>query len=203
MINKYITATFLAVASIGNISSQNVRPVPKLVVNIAIDQLRTDYIEAFIPYYSEGGIKKLLRNGAVYSNAQYMFSPVDRASSIASISTGTSPSSNGITGFRWLNKNTLIPVNCVDDNSYEGIFTKEGASPKNIITTTINDELKIQCHRPQQTSDPGFHRSTIFSMYIFRISMAFSLCPPCGTIRSAIRLAGSMNSRCMGFSTRT
>lgn len=73
MINKYITATFLAVASIGNISSQNVRPVPKLVVNIAIDQLRTDYIEAFIPYYSEGGIKKLLRNGAVYSNAQYMF----------------------------------------------------------------------------------------------------------------------------------
>ena len=74
MINKYITATFLAVASIGNISSQNVRPVPKLVVNIAIDQLRTDYIEAFIPYYSEGGIKKLLRNGAVYSNAQYMFS---------------------------------------------------------------------------------------------------------------------------------
>lgn len=143
MINKYITATFLAVASIGNISSQNVRPVPKLVVNIAIDQLRTDYIEAFIPYYSEGGIKKLLRNGAVYSNAQYMFSPVDRASSIASISTGTSPSSNGITGFRWLNKNTLIPVNCVDDNSYEGIFTKEGASPKNIITTTINDELKI------------------------------------------------------------
>lgn len=130
MINKYITATFLAVASIGNISSQNVRPVPKLVVNIAIDQLRTDYIEAFIPYYSEGGIKKLLRNGAVYSNAQYMFSPVDRASSIASISTGTSPSSNGITGFRWLNKNTLIPVNCVDDNSYEGIFTKEEHLPK-------------------------------------------------------------------------
>ena len=37
----------------------------------------------------------------------------------------------------------MIPVNCVDDNSYEGIFTKEGASPKNIITTTINDELKI------------------------------------------------------------
>ena len=47
-----------------------------------------------------------------------------------------------------------------------------------------------------------FHRPTIFSIYSFSISMAFSLCPPCGTMRSAIRLAGSMNSRCMGLSTR-
>lgn len=143
MINKYITATILAVASTGTINAQYVRPVPKLVVNITIDQLRSDYIEAFIPYYNEGGLKKLLRNGAVYTNAQYMFSPIDRASAIASVSTGTSPSSNGITGFQWLNKNTLIPVDCVEDNNYDGIFTNEGSSPKNITTTTINDELKI------------------------------------------------------------
>lgn len=143
MINKYITATILAVASTGTINAQYVRPVPKLVVNITIDQLRSDYIEAFIPYYNEGGLKKLLRNGAVYTNAQYMLSPIDRASAIASVSTGTSPSSNGITGFKWLNKNTLIPVDCVEDNNYDGIFTNEGSSPKNIATTTINDELKI------------------------------------------------------------
>lgn len=143
MINKYISATILAFASSGIINSQNIRPVPKLVVNTTIDQLRTDYIEAFMPYYNEGGLKKLLKSGAVYTNAQYMFSPVDRASSIASVSTGTSPSNNGITGFRWLNKNTLIPVDCVDDDNYEGVFTKEGSSPKNIKTTTVNDELKM------------------------------------------------------------
>lgn len=57
MINKYITATILAVASTGTINAQYVRPVPKLVVNITIDQLRSDYIEAFIPYYNEGGLK--------------------------------------------------------------------------------------------------------------------------------------------------
>lgn len=143
MINKYITATILAVASSGVIKSQTIRPIPKLIVNITIDQLRNDYVEAFIPFYSENGLKKLLKNGLVYSNAQYTFSPVDRVSSIASIATGTSPSNNGITGFRWLNKNTLIPVNCVDDSNYDGIFTQEYSSPQNIATTTVNDELKI------------------------------------------------------------
>ena len=143
MINKYITATILAIASSGVAAAQVSRPVPRLVVNIAIDQLRTDYMEAFMPSYGNNGFKKLLQNGIVYHNAQYTFAPVDRASSIASIVTGTSPSNNGITGLKWLDKNTLIPVNCVDDHEYDGIFTKKKSSPKNIATTTINDELKI------------------------------------------------------------
>ena len=143
MINKYITATILAVVSNSLAEAQISRPVPRLVVNITIDQLRTDYIEAFMPSYGSNGFKKLFQNGVVYYNAQYTFAPVDRASSIASIATGTSPSHNGITGFKWLDKNSLIPVNCVDDNEYDGIFTKEKSSPKNIATTTITDELKI------------------------------------------------------------
>ena len=44
MINKYIKATLLAMISVGNMQAQIARPIPKLVVNIAIDQLRTDYI---------------------------------------------------------------------------------------------------------------------------------------------------------------
>ena len=58
-----------------------------------------------------------------------------------------------------------------------------------------------QAEEKRQTD--SVHRPTIFSIYIFRISIAFRLCPPCGTIRSAYRLAGSMNSRCIGFSTFT
>ena len=143
MINKYITATILAIVAGNAAEAQVSRPVPRLVVNITIDQLRTDYIDAFMPSYGNDGFKKLLRSGAVYCNAQYTFAPIDRASSIASIATGTTPSNNGITGFRWLDKNSLIPVTCVDDNEYEGIFTNESSSPKNIATTTVNDELKI------------------------------------------------------------
>lgn len=142
MINRYITAVILVAAG-GPAAAQVSRPIPRLVVNIAIDQLRTDYIEAFMPSYGAGGFKKLLSEGTVYQNAQYTFAPVDRASAVASITTGTSPANNGITGFRWLDKETLIPTGCVDDERYGGIFTKAKSSPQNIATTTINDELKI------------------------------------------------------------
>lgn len=118
--------------------------MPRLVVSITIDQLRTDYLETFMPYYSTQGFKKLLNEGAVYDNAVYTFQPVDRASAVASIFTGTVPRYNGITGTHWLDKSTLFPVDCVDDNSCEGLFTKEKASPHNLTATTIGDELKIQ-----------------------------------------------------------
>ena len=153
MINKYITATLLAVVTVGSAGAQVSRPVPRLVVSITIDQFHSDYLEAFMPSYGTGGFRKLLKEGAVYDNAQYTFAPVDRASSIASIATGTSPSYNGITGFKWLDKNSLVQVKCVDDNDYEGIFTKERTSPKNIATTTVNDEPensdRRRCHSIQ------------------------------------------------------
>ena len=89
--------------------------LPKIVVSITIDQLRSDYIEDFMPFYGEGGFKKMLAKGTVYHNAYYNFAPADKAASIASLVTGTYPAYNGITGEKWLDKSTLIPVNCVED----------------------------------------------------------------------------------------
>ena len=48
MINKYITATILAVVGGGVAAAQVSRPVPRLVVSIAIDQLRSDYMALYI-----------------------------------------------------------------------------------------------------------------------------------------------------------
>ena len=64
---------------------------PKLVITIAIDQLRTDYLEAFTPLYGDKGFRLLMNEGLVYTNASYSFANIDRASSIANISTGTTP----------------------------------------------------------------------------------------------------------------
>lgn len=109
---------------------------PRLVVNITIDQLRTDYIEAFTPLYTSGGFRRIMRDGLVYDGAGYPFSPVDRASATATLSTGTTPYYNGITATRWLDRETLQPVFCVDD-------AKNGASPMRLKTSTVGDELKI------------------------------------------------------------
>ena len=47
-----ISATSVARGSV--VSSQGTA-VPRLVINILVDQLRTDYLEAFMPLYGEEG----------------------------------------------------------------------------------------------------------------------------------------------------
>ncbi|MBQ8046375.1 MAG: alkaline phosphatase family protein [Prevotella sp.] len=134
--NKYISAIVLAAISSAEVEAQTLQPAPRLVVNITIDQLRTDYIEHFAPLYSQGGFKKLLGEGRVYEAVCYPFSPVDKASAITAIATGTTPYYNNIPAERWLDRNTLRPIFCVDDPKFY-------ASPQNIATSTISDELKV------------------------------------------------------------
>lgn len=143
MRHKYILTLLAVIAITGNAQEQAIKSAPKLIVNIIIDQLRTDYLEAFAPLYSNNGFKLLLKNGVVYTNAYYPFSPIDRASSVASIYTGTTPYYNSIVGSRWLDKETLRPIYCVDDEKFSGYLTDNGSSPKNLSTSTIGDELKV------------------------------------------------------------
>ena len=77
--------------------AQTLQSAPRLVVNITIDQLRTDYIEHFSPLYGEEGFRKLLQHGCVYEAASYPFSPIDRASAMATIATGATPHYNNTT----------------------------------------------------------------------------------------------------------
>ena len=63
---QYISSILLAALAAAEVQAQTIQPAPRLVVNIAIDQLRTDYIEHFSPLYSENGFKKLLNKGRVY-----------------------------------------------------------------------------------------------------------------------------------------
>lgn len=135
--NRYLSAIII-LAAITNteLHAQSLNPAPKLVVNIIIDQLRTDYIEHFSPLYAPDGFRKLLQQGCVYEAASYPFSPVDRASAIASIATGTTPQYNNIVGTQWLDRATLRPVYCTDDE-------KNGVSPQKLATSTIGDELKV------------------------------------------------------------
>ena len=136
-------AVILAILATTGMQGQDHLTVPKLVVGITVDQLRSDYMNAFVPLYGEGGLKRLLSQGCCYTNVQYKSTNVDRASAIASVYTGTVPYDHGIVSGMWLDRETLRPVFCVSDNTVRGIGTGEGLSPKNLITTTIGDELKV------------------------------------------------------------
>ncbi len=116
---------------------------PKVVINVLIDQLRTDYLQAFMPLYGEGGFKRLMENGHIYMQAGYPIVSVDRASATATVATGSTPFYHGIVGQQWFERSTLRRVDCVDDASCKGIATEYGASPQHLAVSTIGDELKV------------------------------------------------------------
>lgn len=146
MTNRYLYISLLAILGFTPESlaqEAQAKSAPRLVVSITIDQLRSDYLEAFSPLYSEGGLKRLLSEGMVFSNVSYPFTPVDRASAIAAIATGTTPYYNGIVGSQWLNRETLRPVGCVDDPKFTGMLTADTGAPSGLSTSTLGDELKV------------------------------------------------------------
>lgn len=137
MRNKYLYITLLSILGLNAEAQEKlIAQIPRLVVNITIDQLRTDYLETYAPLYGPDGLRKLLAEGKVFTNGTYNFTPVDRASAIASLHTGTSPYYHGITAEEWLDKETLRPQNCVRDQ-------KINYSPQFLGTSTLGDELKM------------------------------------------------------------
>ena len=141
-LNRLLSSLIVLLAVTGS-NAQDAPQVPSLVVNIVIDQLRSDYLDAFTPLYGQGGFQRLKEQGRYYSQAEYPFSAPDPASAMACLMTGTSPYANGIVGDRWLDRQTLLPVFCVDDTTYPGIHTDEKSSPKHLAVSTIGDELKV------------------------------------------------------------
>mgnify|MGYP002623106704 CR=1 FL=1 len=143
--NKRQLATSIVVyaAFVNAMAQVTALQTPRLVVGITIDQLRTDYLEAFAPLYGDGGFKKLLAMGQVYNNVQYASKNVDRASAMASIVTGSVPYNHGIIGEDWMDRASLQPMHCVDDVDYRGVNTPDCSSPKNLLVSTIGDELKV------------------------------------------------------------
>lgn len=140
------------------------KPVPKVVVNILVDQLRSDYLQAFMPLYGDAGFRRLLREGRVYAQAEYPLAAHDRAAAAATVATGTTPSDHGIIALRWLDRATLRPVFCVDDAAYAGVRTTEGSSPKHLGVSTLGDELKVATEGAAQVySIAPFREAAILS----------------------------------------
>lgn len=140
MRNHYLSITLLAVlgwhidaqAQYGN------KQVPRLVVNITIDQLRSDYLESFAANYGDHGFKKLLTEGLVFESASYPFINPDKASAISTIITGTTPFYHSIIGEKWIDKGSLRPVSCI-----KGPRQSDAPSPAQLEVSSLGDELKV------------------------------------------------------------
>ena len=130
-----------------NVSSESIYPTkPKLVVGIVVDQMRYDFLYRYSEKYSSGGFKRLLKEGFSCRNNHYDYAPTVTAAGHAAIFTGSVPAINGIVGNDWFVQKTGKSIYCVEDTSVRtiGSDTKAGMmSPKNLLVSTITDQLKI------------------------------------------------------------
>jgi len=117
---------------------------PKLVVLIAVDQLRFDYFTRFGGEF-KGGLKKLWENGAVFTQAYYEHMPTVTAVGHSIMLTGAMPSASGIVGNEWLDRDSGKQVTSVSDTGVKtlGVESRQGASPHRLLVSTVGDELKM------------------------------------------------------------
>ena len=119
---------------------------PKLVVGIVVDQMRYDFLYRYSEKYSSGGFKRLMNEGFNCRNNHYDYAPTVTAAGHAAIFTGSIPAINGIIGNEWFNQKTGKSVYCVEDSSVRTVGSDSNAglmSPKNLLVSTITDQLKI------------------------------------------------------------
>jgi predicted AlkP superfamily pyrophosphatase or phosphodiesterase len=118
----------------------------RLVVGIVIDQFRADYLPRFEDQFGEGGFKRMLREGANFTNAHYLHTPTYTACGHATFMSGATPALNGIIGNEWFDRESGKRVTSVSDPAVSllgGAAGASGMSPAKLIGSTLGDELKL------------------------------------------------------------
>ncbi|MDT5269792.1 MAG: hypothetical protein QOH49_1978 [Acidobacteriota bacterium] len=119
---------------------------PRLVLLIAVDQFRYDYLERFGDLFGAGGLRRLMRDGASWAECNYDHVPTETAPGHATMLTGAWPSETGIIANLWFDRVEGKTVENVRDDSVrllgggEGEF---GSSPRNLLASTLGDQLKM------------------------------------------------------------
>lgn len=128
---------------------------PRLVVGIVIDQMKFDYLPRFWGKFGDDGFRRLLDAGYVFTNHHYDYFPTYTGPGHASIYTGSTPAVNGIVANVWYDRARGKPVYVVEDSSVRTVGANNAAgemSPRNLLSTTITDELKSAVARAQVVS---------------------------------------------------
>ncbi|WP_417886479.1 alkaline phosphatase PafA [Zunongwangia sp.] len=118
----------------------------KLVVGIVVDQMRYDYLNKFWDKYSEGGFKRLIKEGFNFKNNHFNYAPTYTGPGHTSVWTGTSPMNHGIIANNWYNKFEKRSVYCAQDDNVNSVGTITDAgkmSPHRVQATTLTDQNRL------------------------------------------------------------
>ena len=149
MLCLFLGSSFVVIAQNKTaVKPTNAANKPKLVVGIVIDQMRWDYLFRFKNIFkANGGFNRLMNEGFNCNNTFIPYTPTVTAAGHTCVYTGSVPGIHGITGNAWYDKDLGRNVYCSEDKSVVGVGGKDEVigqmSPKNMLTTTITDELRM------------------------------------------------------------
>ena len=123
---------------------------PRLVVFIAVDQMRADYLDRFRPLY-EAGFKRLQDQGAVFTRAFYRHASTATGPGHSVLMSGRSPRSSGIVGNNWYDRTLRRSVNVVGDSAVRVL----GGVGHGRVTRVLQ---RLHCRRRAEGSLPRLAR---------------------------------------------
>jgi predicted AlkP superfamily pyrophosphatase or phosphodiesterase len=133
---------------------------PRLVLQITVDQLRGDLIDRFGAGLSDRGFKRLMANGAVFTDAHHRHANTETIVGHTTLATGADPAVHGMVANLWYDRKAGTQFYNVQDADYplvgaagidkaaeidptQRAATTDGRSPRGILTTTISDEIAL------------------------------------------------------------
>jgi hypothetical protein len=159
---KKAAVLLLALGSVVTAAAQPRQPVRRddgirLVLLIAVDQFRYDYLTRFREDFT-GGFRQLLSDGAVFTDANLEHYPTVTAIGHATMLSGATPSVSGIIGNDWFDRESGATVMSVTDTTVKPIGAEGAAagSPRRLLVSTLGDQLKLTS--AAQKGEPGAPR---------------------------------------------
>jgi predicted AlkP superfamily pyrophosphatase or phosphodiesterase len=121
-------------------------PAPKLVVIVVVDGLPNEQVQRYRDQFGQGGFRRLLDQGAAYSNAHQAHGITLTAVGHTAVLTGAYPEQHGIIANNWNDPVTHANVYCTEDRKHTYIGEKtdpnDGTSPLNLRVSTLGDEMR-------------------------------------------------------------
>ena len=145
-----VLASAVLVAAAPRAQQRPNAPAIRLVLLIAVDQFRYDYLTRFRSDFT-AGFKKLLTDGAVFTNAYLEHYPTVTAIGHATMLSGATPSVSGIIGNDWFDRESGKTVASVTDNAVKPVGAPDAAaaSPRRLLVGTLGDEMKLASGAPK------------------------------------------------------
>lgn len=123
---------------------------PKVAVIIVIDQFRGDYLTRYGHLFSEGGFKRMTKEGAWFTDARHRHALTETAAGHAVLSTGCWGRYNGIISNNWIDPQRGAAVYCVSDDDHPEIPTGPAAPPAEKKPDQTKDSVKSKAEAKAQ-----------------------------------------------------